>query len=120
MYRVPKRSRRGRSPGVERIPSWVARLWVPVLTALLTSSTAGALETITLRDGVDRYDVGPYLEAVEDRDRAWTIDDVAGPQFAVGWEVCPSLGRAERRIHSPQQDTLFLSDFHEDSAPTGG
>ena len=43
---------------------------------------AGAVPTLQLKPGQDRYDLSPYAEILEDKDRKWRIDDVATPPLA--------------------------------------
>lgn len=54
-----------------------------LLGGLLVASEAVATEVSLLRlgDGAEHYEVGPYLEILEDADGQWDIDDIATPAF---------------------------------------
>ena len=43
---------------------------------------AGTVPALQLRSDRNRYDVSPYAEILEDKDRKWCIDDVATPPLA--------------------------------------
>jgi diguanylate cyclase (GGDEF)-like protein len=67
--------------GVSRF--WLPLVWCCLLGGLLagSGSAAGATSPLQVGDGADRYEVGPYLEILEDANGQWGIGDVANPAF---------------------------------------
>ncbi|MEW6262911.1 MAG: diguanylate cyclase [Thermodesulfobacteriota bacterium] len=51
----------------------------------LPPRTEAAPETLLLKPDQARYQLGPYLEILEDRDKNWTIDKVSSPEMEQRW-----------------------------------
>ena len=73
------------------------RLFLTILILCLLPAPvcgAGTVPTLQLSSDRSRYDVSPYAEILEDKERKWTIDDVATPPLSNKFKliVCNHFG----------------------------